>query len=68
MFKDIGVAITIDGRRHLGAAIGKPSFVEKYMYVQHKICGWVHEVECLSSIAATQPHDAYIRSLHPWYY
>ena len=51
IFRDTGVAITVQGRRHLGAAIGKPTFVEKY--VQHKISGWVHEVERLSSIAVT---------------
>ena len=62
IFNDTGVDITVEGRRHLGAAIAKPTFVEKY--VQHKVSGWVHEVECLSSIAVTQPHVAYAAFTH----
>ena len=62
IFKDTCVAITMEGRRHLGAAIGKPSFVEKY--VQHKVSGWVHEVEHLPSITVTQPHAAYAAFTH----
>ncbi len=51
------MSITVEGKRHLGAAIGTNSFVESY--VKRKVSGWVHEVERLSSIAVTQPHAAY---------
>lgn len=38
------------------------SFVE--CYVQHKVSGWVKEVERLSSNAETQPHAAYAAFTH----
>ena len=55
------MSITEEGR-HLGAAIGTRSFVEGY--VHHKVSKWVQEVECLSSITATQPHAAYVAFTH----
>ncbi len=61
-FQGTGVAITEEGKRHLGAAIGKRTFTEEY--VTRKISGWVHEVERLSSIAVTQPHAAYAAFTH----
>ena len=64
------MAVTSEGRKHLGAAIGKETFVEKY--VQQKVSMWTHEVEYLASIAITQPHAAYaafIRGLsNKWWY
>lgn len=44
--------------------MGQPlgSFVESY--VQRKDSGWVHKVDCLSSIAVTQPHTAYAAFTH----
>ena len=62
LFQGTGVSITVDGRRHLGAAIGTRSFVENY--VQRKVSGWIREVERLSSIATTQPHAAYAAFTH----
>ena len=44
-------------KRHLGAAIGTRSFIEKY--AEQKITAWIHEVETISSLATTQPHAAY---------
>jgi len=70
LFEDSGVAVTSEGRRHLGAAIGKETFVESY--VQQKVLAWTHEVEHVASIAITQPHvayAAYIRGLSSkWWY
>ena len=57
LFEGTGVAITVEGKRHLGAAIGKCTFAESY--VERKVSGWVREVDRLPSIAATQPHAAY---------
>ena len=61
-FKDSGVSITTDGKRHLGAAIGTPQFISGY--VQQRVTEWVNEVEQLSAIATTQPHAAYAAFTH----
>ena len=61
-FKDSGISITTEGKRHLGAAIGTPQFIS--FYVERKVCEWVSEIECLSSIALTQPHAAYAAFTH----
>ena len=58
-FKDSGVSITAEGKRHLGAAIGTPPFISAH--VQHKVAEWV---EHLSSIAVTQLHAAYAALTH----
>ena len=62
LFEGTGVAITAEGRRHLGAAIGTHDFVERY--IQQKVSAWIHEVDRLSSIAITQPHTAYAAFSH----
>ena len=62
IFAESGVAITAEGRRHLGGAIGTPTFVESY--VRQKVSGWEKEIESLSSIATTQPHAAYAAFTH----
>ena len=56
------VSIAVEGKRHLGAALSTSSFVKSY--VRHKVSGWVHKLEHLSSIAATQPHAAYVAFTH----
>ena len=62
LFEGTGVAITAEGRRHLGAAIGTHDFVERY--IQQKVSAWIHEVDRLSSITITQPHAAYAAFSH----
>ena len=57
LFAHTGVNITVDGKRHLGAALGSRSFVESY--VQCKVSQWTDTVRQLSDIARTQPHAAY---------
>ena len=57
VFEGTEIVITTVGKRHLGAAIGTRSFIEKYP--EQKIAAWVHEVETISSLATTQPHAAY---------
>ena len=54
--------ITLDGKRHLGAALGTRSFVVSY--VQKVVSEWVGEMEQLSSIAVSQPHAAYAAFTH----
>ena len=62
IFADSGVCITVEGRRHLGAALGTSSFTEAY--VNDKVQEWVGEVVRLSSIAVSQPHAAYAALSH----
>ena len=57
IFKGTKVVITEEGKKYLGSAIGKQTFIE--YYVQQKITTWVEELECLTSIAITQPHTAF---------
>ena len=61
-FQGTNVAITSEGRKLLGAAIGTPSFIDAY--VQQKVAEWTQEVEQLSNIATTQPHAAYSAFTH----
>ena len=56
------VNITIEGRHHLGAAIGSRSFVVQYMH--EKVNCWVSCVQQLSRIARVQPHVAYCAFTH----
>ena len=62
MFEKSGVSITVEGKKHLGAAIGTNTFIENY--VTNKVSGWVSETERLSQIAESQPHAAYAALTH----
>ena len=62
LFEGTGIRITQEGRRHLGAAIGSPTFTEQYVCV--KVTEWVQEVDRLSTIALSQPHAAYAGLTH----
>ena len=57
IFGQSGVQITEEGQRHLGAALGTPSFTEAY--VTGKVREWVCELKQLAEIASTQPQAAY---------
>ena len=57
IFKDSGLNITTNGRRHLGAVIGSEGF--KAQYVKDKVAGWVEELQRLTEIARSEPHAAY---------
>ena len=57
-FKDTGINIICEVRRHFGAALGTRTFVEEL--VQRKVADLVSEV---SSIAVTHPHAAYTHGL-----
>ncbi len=56
-FDGTGVKITPDGARHLGAALGTPSFTERF--VEQKVAVWANEMKSLTSIARSEPHAAY---------
>ena len=57
VFAGTGVDIRMDGCRHLGAALGSPEFITRYL--QQKAEAWVQEVSRLTEIAATQPQAPY---------
>ena len=56
------VVISEEGKKYLGSAIGKRTFIKNY--VQQKVTTWVSELERLSSIAITQPHAAFAAFTH----
>ena len=62
LFADTNVHITINGKRHLGAALGANTFTEEY--VSSKVREWVKEIMHLSAVATTQPHAAYAAFTH----
>ena len=57
VFKDTGVKITKEGKRHLGAAIGTNDYREEY--IREKIDNWRSELKILVEIANTEPQAAY---------
>ena len=66
IFAGTGVRIEKDGCRHLGAALGTPSFVEEY--VANKVTDWVQQIRRLAEFASTQhqaAYSAFIQGLQP---
>ena len=57
LFVNTGVQISTDGRRELGAPLGSSSFVENY--VSEKVKTWLSELDCLCTVARSQPQAAY---------
>ena len=57
IFAGTGVNITIEGKRHLGGALGTPEFVTTY--VNQQVGKWVEDINRLSTIARSQPQCAY---------
>ena len=58
IFEGTGLNLTVEGRKHLGAAVGATNFKEEY--VRGKIEEWKTQVEILAKIAWVEPHLAYI--------
>ena len=56
------ISITVEGKRHLGAALGSSSF--KNEYIDEKVSKWVSNMKTLADIAKTQPHAAYAAFIH----
>ena len=57
VFKDTAINITIDGHKHLGAALESRSFLNEY--VGEKVDEWVNEVTKLAEFAISQPQASY---------
>ena len=62
LFADTDVHITIQGKRHLGAAIGSRTFTEEY--ICSKVQTWSDEIKRLANVATTQPHAVYAAFTH----
>ena len=62
LFQTSPINITLDGKRHLGAAIGSPEFKNKY--IDGKVTNWITNIKTLSEIAKSQPHAAYAAFIH----
>ena len=61
-FADTDVKVTLEGRPHLGAALGTQEYIELHM--RGKVQEWSRELECLATIAHTQPHAAHAAFTH----
>ena len=68
LFKPLGIKVTNDGERHLGAMVGTQQFRDEY--VKRKVSHWVKDVEDLAEIAVEEPQVAYcgfVKALaHRW--
>ena len=62
MFQGLGISITVDGKWHLGNALGSPSFVTSF--VKERVSTWTKELYLLSDISITHPHAAYAAFTH----
>ena len=62
IYQNSGVCVSVEGKRHLGAALGSPSFVASF--VTQKVSLWKQELTVLSDISVTQPHAAYAAFVH----
>ena len=57
VFKETNVSITVEGKKHLGAAIGSQVYLDEY--VSEKMSHWVGEVVQMAEFALTQPQACY---------
>ena len=62
LFEGTGVQATVEGKRHLGAALGSCLFTEQY--VSEKVESWSCCVAKLTDIAKIHPHAAYTAFTH----
>ena len=62
MFKETNINFTIEGKRHLGAALGSKNFRDEY--ASSKANDWCDELDRLLDIAKSQPQAAYTAFIH----
>ena len=62
VFQDSKIKITVEGKRHLGAAIGSQNF--RQSYCEEKINDWCDEIDQLAKFAKSEPHAAYSAFIH----
>ena len=56
-FKGTAINVTVQGQRHLGAAVGSREYFEEY--VNDKVTSWISEITKLAEFAVTQPQASY---------
>jgi len=61
-FQGTGISITSEGKRHLGAALGTPSFVTSF--VEQQVTSWIKELQQLPDISVTHPQTVYAAFTH----
>ena len=64
LFHKEGIQITLQGRRHLGAALGSRSFTEEY--VTSKVTSWVKETVKLTTYVSMQPATYSLCRIYTW--
>ena len=68
--KATAINVTVQGQRHLGAAIGSQEYVEQY--VNHKVTNWISKITKLTIFTVTQPQASYVAYTfglkHRWTY
>ena len=62
IFQNSSVCVSVEGKRHLGAALGSLSFVASF--VTQKVSLWIQELTVSSDISVTHPHAAYAAFVH----
>ena len=51
-FKDTSINVTVQGQKHLGAAIGSREYLEEY--VSEKVTNWINDIAQLVEFALSQ--------------
>ena len=62
IFTNTGVNVALNGRPYLGAAIGSQEYVAGQ--VELKVNEWISNIQCLATIAVTQPHAPFSALTH----
>ena len=70
VFKETAINVTVQGQRHLGAAIRSREYVEEY--VNDKVTNWISEITKVAEFAVIQPQASYMAYTfgikHRWTY
>ena len=56
-FKETAIIVTVQGQRHVGAAIRSQEYVEEY--VNDKVTNWISTITKLAEFNVTQPQASY---------
>ena len=56
-FKDTSINVTVQGQKHLGAAIGSREYLEEYF--SEKVTNWINDIAKLAEFALSQPQACY---------
>ena len=56
-FKDTSINVTVQGQKHLGAAIGSREYLEEY--VSEMLTNWINDIGKLAEFALSQPQACY---------